>query len=168
MIYLLRHCEKTDEAAAAPLSATGFEQAEALVPVLHKLGIERLISSPFLRARQSLLPFAQAANLTLETDDALREWQLADQPRPDWQTRLSNGLANPETHAPGGESAAAVWARAQTLLTQSVPTILVSHGGWMTVVLGHFGRPATLANLLALQSPDLFSLSPEGCQHHEL
>ena len=71
MITLLRHCDKTGEMAEAPISAKGFAQAQNLVPVLAKLGIQRILSSPFLRARQSVAPFAKAAGLTVETSEAL-------------------------------------------------------------------------------------------------
>ncbi len=168
MIYLLRHCEKTAEAAEAPLSSTGFKQAQAMVPALAHLGIMRIISSPFLRAQQSILPFAVAAGIEVETSNALKEWQLAGEPRADWKAVLAHGLANPTIAAAGGESAEEVWARAQAVLQPKVPTLLVSHGGWLTVVLGQFGRPLSLESLLSIKTPHLFSISPEGWQNHEL
>ncbi len=168
MILLLRHCDKTAEAADAPLSAKGFEQAQGIVATLTQFGIKRILSSPYLRAQQSVAPFAAAAGLAIEPVEALSEWRLAGGPRDDWKAVLRRGFASPNTKATGGESAADVWARAQTVLHMSEPTLLVTHGGWLSVVLGHFGRAATLENLLALRSPDLFSLNPEGCHHHEL
>ena len=167
MIYFLRHCDKTAKAADAPLSALGVQQAEALVAPLAKLGIERIISSPYLRAQQSALPFAKSAGLPLETNKALAEWRLSEAPRDDWKQVLARGLANPDIAAKGGESAKAVWARAQHVITQTVPTLLVTHGGWLTIALSHFGREASVANLLKIQSPDLFSIGPEGIKQHE-
>lgn len=168
MIYLLRHCEKTAEAAEAPLSSNGFIQAERLVPALEKIGIKHIISSPYLRAQQSALPFAKAAGVEIETADALKEWRLAGEIRADWKAVLAQGLANPEVAALGGESAIDVWARAQAVLQATVPTLLVTHGGWLTVVLGRFGRPLNLKSLMAIRSPDLFSISANGWQTHEL
>lgn len=168
MIYLLRHCDKTAEAAEAPLSDKGFAQAESLVSALNKLGIQRILSSPFLRAEQSVAPFAKTAGLTVETRDALREWQLAGKMRADWQAVLARGLADPSAKADGGESAAEVWARAQSVLRADVPTLLVTHGGWLTVVLGQHGRANSLDALFALTSPDLFSITRAGAIHHEL
>lgn len=168
MIYLLRHCDKTDEAAEAPLSAKGFAQAESLVPVLSVLGIKRILTSPFLRARQSVAPFAKAAGLVVEPSEALREWRLASEMRDDWRAVLARGLAEPNAKAEGGESAAEVWARAQPVLHASAPTLLVTHGGWLSVVLGQHGHPRTLDAMFALKSPDLFSLTPTGVARHEL
>jgi len=166
MIYLLRHCEKTVEAAAAPLSKNGFTQARAIAPTLAKLGIKRIVSSPYLRAQQSVAPFTKLAGITVETTDALREWRLTGSPQPDWKTTLTQALANPDFVALGGESANDVWARA--VLRPDLPTLLVTHGGWLTVVLGRFGRQLSLASLLAINTPDLFSITPEGWQAHEL
>jgi len=168
MIYLLRHCDKTAEAAESPLSAKGFAQAENLVPTLSKLGIKRILCSPYLRTQQSVAPFAKAAGLMVQTTDALMEWQLAGEMRDDWKAVLERGLSDPHAKAEGGESAAEVWARAQPVLRASAPTLLVTHGGWLTVVLGHHGRPHSLEALLALKSPDLFSLTPTGATRHEL
>jgi len=168
MIYLLRHCEKTAEPAEAPLSSNGFKQAEMLVPKLATLGIKHIISSPYLRATQSALPFAQTAGIEIETSDALKEWRLAGEMRADWKAVLARGLATPEMAALGGESANDVWARAQAVLQPTGPTLLVSHGGWLTVVLGRFGRPLSLDSLLAIRSPDLFSIGTDGWQTHEL
>jgi len=168
MIYLLRHCDKTAEAAGAPLSAMGLAQAQSLVPVLAKLGIQRILCSPYVRAQQSVVPFAKTAGLNVESTDALKEWRLASEMRVDWKAVLARGLADPHAKATGGESAAEVWARAQSLLAADTPTLLVTHGGWLSVVLGHHGRPRTLEALFALKSPDLFSLTPTGATQHEL
>ncbi len=161
MIYLLRHCEKTAEAAEAPLSDIGFTQATAIAPKLATLGIKRILSSPHQRAQQSVAPFAKAAGLKVETSDALKEWRLAGEVRADWKAVLARGLASPSLAAKGGESA-------QAVLQFKVPTLLVSHGGWLTVVLGQFGRPLNLDSLLAIKSPDLFSIGAEGWQNHAL
>ena len=168
MIYLLRHCEKTAEAAGAPLSSNGFKQAEMLVSALEKLGIKNIISSPYLRAQQSALPFSKAVGVKIKASDALKEWRLAGEMRADWKAVLAQGLANPEVAALGGESANDVWARAQAVMQPKVPTLLVSHGGWLTVVLGRFGRACCLESLLAITSLDLFSISATGWQTHEL
>jgi len=168
MIYLLRHCEKTAEAAEAPLSATGFKQAVAIAPLLATLGIKRIISSPYARAQQSVAPFAKASGINVETSDSLKEWRLAGEMRADWKAVLAQGLATPSVAALGGESANDVLARAQAVLQPVEPTLLVTHGGWLTVVLGQFGRQPSLESLLAIKTPDLFSITPEGWQNHEL
>lgn len=168
MIYLLRHCEKTTEAPEAPLSNAGFQQAEKIVATLENLGIQRIFSSPYTRALQSVAPFAKRAGLKVEPSDALKEWRLAGEMRADWRAILRRGLADPHAQAKGGESAAEVWARAQPVLKADKPTLLVTHGGWLSVVLGQYGRPRNLESLLGIRSPDLFELGSKGWRGHEL
>jgi len=53
-VILVRHAQSAPDRARPeaewPLSDVGRRQAEALVPVLEALGVERLASSPYLRA----------------------------------------------------------------------------------------------------------------------
>ncbi|MFI4934694.1 MAG: histidine phosphatase family protein [Caulobacterales bacterium] len=59
-----------------PLSALGHSQAQALAPVLAELGVNALASSPYLRAVETLRPFAEVAGLPIHVDDDLRERNL--------------------------------------------------------------------------------------------
>jgi phosphohistidine phosphatase SixA len=58
--------------ADRPLSGRGRQQAEGLVASLREAGPTRLVSSPFLRCRQTLEPLAQQLSLPLATWDLLR------------------------------------------------------------------------------------------------
>ena len=70
--------------------------------------------------------------------------------------------------APEAPLSAKGFAQAQPLLTASALTLLVTHGGWLSVVLGQFGRAVSFESLFAIKSPDLFSIGPETWQNHEL
>jgi exopolyphosphatase/guanosine-5'-triphosphate,3'-diphosphate pyrophosphatase len=56
-----------------PLDAAGRAQARALVPLPEQDGIERILSSPALRCRQTLAPLALATGLPVEIDERLAE-----------------------------------------------------------------------------------------------
>jgi 8-oxo-(d)GTP phosphatase len=65
-----------------PLDERGRRQAEALPAALARFGIERLLSSPFLRCTRSFEPLAAALGLPIEerdelADDATRKHALA-------------------------------------------------------------------------------------------
>jgi phosphohistidine phosphatase SixA len=64
-----RHWSGPD--AERPLSIRGWTQAEGLPETLADLRVERLLTSPSLRCRQTLLPLAAALNLELEAVDDL-------------------------------------------------------------------------------------------------
>jgi 8-oxo-dGTP diphosphatase len=56
-----------------PLSRNGRSQSEALVELLGRRGITRLLSSPYTRCIQTLEPLATALGLEVEQEEALAE-----------------------------------------------------------------------------------------------
>ena len=63
-LWLVRHAQSAPDKSRPepewPLSEVGRRQAEALVPVLKAIGVNRLASSPYRRAIDTLGPFAAA------------------------------------------------------------------------------------------------------------
>jgi exopolyphosphatase/guanosine-5'-triphosphate,3'-diphosphate pyrophosphatase len=78
-LHLLRHARAakrtqwTGPAWMRPLVATGREQARALAAGLAESGVERILSSPALRCRQTVAPLALATGLPVEIDERLAE-----------------------------------------------------------------------------------------------
>src|SRR5690349_3047397 len=79
-LYLVRHAESapSDDVPEPdwPLSARGVAQASALAPAMRGLGITAIYSSPYLRARHTVAPLAEALGLPVTVRDALRERAL--------------------------------------------------------------------------------------------
>jgi phosphohistidine phosphatase SixA len=77
MRLLVRHARAGDKRhwrgpdAERPLSILGWAQAQGLLETLAELRVERLLTSPSLRCRQTLLPLAAALDLDLESVDEL-------------------------------------------------------------------------------------------------
>jgi 8-oxo-dGTP diphosphatase len=104
MRVLVRHAEAGDERdwtgpdAARPLSTEGWEQAVALVDLLAGLRIERLLTSPALRCRQTLEPLAAAIGLDPQPLDELavdadvhRLAAILEEPRTDQAVLCTHG-----------------------------------------------------------------------------
>ena len=144
-LILVRHAQSAPDPALPerdwPLSEPGAAQAAALAPVLAELGVDALASSPYLRAIETLRPYADAAGLEIAVDEDLRERALGG-----WMPNLADvEAAVRRMHADldfqleGGESGRACVARFEAALARVVAanpgrTIAVgSHGG----VLGH-------------------------------
>ena len=157
----MRHCDKTEERADAPLSALGFRQAEMIVPNLDQLGVDFIVTSPYLRAKQSVMPFIAATDIPVIEDPRFAEWQLSGTLRDDWKDVLLTALANPDSCAEGGETATQAFKRSYDGLKdhrKKGHCLIVTHGGLLTLLLAHFGRGRTMEDLFALRSPDLFAV----------
>ncbi len=78
-VLLVRHAKAGDRDKwgprddLRPISPKGEVQAEALVDQLAEFGIERVLSSPYLRCTQTVAPLAAARGLAVEPSDDLAE-----------------------------------------------------------------------------------------------
>jgi 8-oxo-dGTP diphosphatase len=78
-VYLVRHARAgsrerwTESDRVRPLTSLGERQATAIARALKAGGVERLISSPFVRCVDTLRPFAETACLPIEREPALAE-----------------------------------------------------------------------------------------------
>lgn len=63
-----------------PLDAKGEERAEGIVPLLACYGVGRLVSSPSVRCRDTLRPYAVASGLSMNVRDGLSEEGYKDDP----------------------------------------------------------------------------------------
>lgn len=78
-LWVVRHADAGERAAwqepdhLRPLNEHGREQAERLVALLRDAGAERLVSSPYARCMQTLVPLGAALGLPVEGVDELAE-----------------------------------------------------------------------------------------------
>jgi broad specificity phosphatase PhoE len=76
---LLRHASAGDrllwtgDDRLRPLDARGRRQSAKLVPLLLEVGVERVVSSPYVRCVETVEPLAAALGVELEHDDRLAE-----------------------------------------------------------------------------------------------
>ncbi|HVM99783.1 MAG TPA: histidine phosphatase family protein [Caulobacteraceae bacterium] len=144
-LILVRHARATPDPSFPerdwPLSEAGQAQALALAPVLAELGVDALASSPFVRAIETLRPYADATGLEIAVDEDLRERALGGwiEDLAELEEAIARMHADLDFRLEGGESGHDCNARFDAALARvaaSNPgrTIAVgSHGG----VLGH-------------------------------
>ncbi|MGZ3142112.1 histidine phosphatase family protein [Lentzea chajnantorensis] len=150
-VVLVRHARSTPPRRGGPdeyrrpLTTEGLAQAEHLVA--HLAGIEPslIASSPYLRAVQTVEPFARALGLPVRTGHDLREWDSGIDPTPDYARHYAESWANPHFARPGAESLHQLTARATAVLTSLArehgdgPVVIGSHGTFVSRALVGFG-----------------------------
>jgi 8-oxo-dGTP diphosphatase len=78
-LFLVRHAKAgsrtrwNGEDARRPLSKPGRRQAHGLVEGLADAAVRRVVSSPFVRCRETVEPLSAARGLTVELDERLAE-----------------------------------------------------------------------------------------------
>lgn len=162
-LFVIRHCSATGQEPDAPLTAEGLAQAEALATHLETAGIDRIVSSPMLRARQTAAPLARRLGLPVEMDDRLSERVLSSTPRPDWLARLEDSFADHDLCLEGGESLRTAMARIGACVEEiwqgsAAAPAIVTHGALMAALLVHYDPAFGFAGWRALTNPDLFRL----------
>ncbi|ONI81807.1 hypothetical protein ALI22I_37005 [Saccharothrix sp. ALI-22-I] len=132
-----------------PLTDEGLAQARDLVDVLAVLRPTAFLSSPYLRAVQTVRPTAEALGLTVDTWWDLREWDSGIPPTSDYARHFAHSWENPDEARPGGESMARFDAR----LTRTLTEVAEEHDGGV-VVIGTHGTFAARTLLAAGHAVD--------------
>ncbi|GAB0171272.1 phosphoglycerate mutase family protein [Lysinibacillus sp. CTST325] len=163
-IYVIRHCEAKGQSSYASLTEQGFQQAEVLADFFADKKIDRIITSPFLRAIQTIEPLSSRENINIEIDERLSERILSTSDLPDWYGKLRATFTDMELKFEGGESSNEAMERIvnaveETFKSESERTIIVSHGNIMTLLLNHYNSDVDFPFWTRLSNPDVFQLS---------
>jgi 2,3-bisphosphoglycerate-dependent phosphoglycerate mutase len=139
-------------------------QAELLADLLAPLGIARILSSPFVRARDSIAPLAARLGIAVETDDRLIERVLTTEPLPDWRLHLARSFDDDDYRLAGGESSRAATARAVAIMAEArqhpaPATVIVTHGNLLALLLRHCNSRVGFAAWDALTNPDVYRVT---------
>ena len=119
-VLMLRHCESAGWAPQAPLTQHGYEQAADLTDALRDIPVDYIESSPFLRAYESIAPFAQSRGLEIHTDVRLAERRRSDKPLENWRKWVRRSFSDLDFCASGGESGREVALRGSMALSESL------------------------------------------------
>lgn len=148
-LYYVRHArpdysEHDDQ--ARPLTADGRRDTAKVTAWLADKGIAAVYASPFLRAADTVRPFAEAAGLPVLVDEDLRERKITDEWIEDFDDYTRRQWADFDYALPGGESLRQVQQRGAAAFGR----ILARHPG-QAVALG--GHGTALCALVALYRP---------------
>ncbi|MFC4404412.1 histidine phosphatase family protein [Gracilibacillus xinjiangensis] len=172
-ILLIRHCHAIGQHKDSPLTKEGNEQAYELARIIMQLSfpIDRIISSPYLRAKETIKPLANEFELGIEVDDRLKERTLSDEPIDDWFEILEESFHNYQFKLPGGESSKEAFNRANEVLTDCLnndhyeTTIIVTHGNLLALMLQKFQVDFGFHGWKTLTNPDVFLIQRVGGEY---
>jgi 2,3-bisphosphoglycerate-dependent phosphoglycerate mutase len=163
-VVLVRHCKAAGQEPEAPLTLEGKVQAEALCDFLSAELPGRIVSSPFLRALQSIQPLADRLGLRIECDPRLVERQLGVTADGNWRGALERSFQNSEICLTDGESSATAVARGRSvvddILTEMrASAIVVTHGNLLALIARSFRPDLGFEFWASLSNPDVFRLT---------
>jgi 2,3-bisphosphoglycerate-dependent phosphoglycerate mutase len=173
-LILVRHAQSAPAAHLSerdfPLSDLGRRQAAELALALAELGVDALASSPYIRAVDTLRPYAEAAGLPIALDEDLREKSLGGwiDDSAEVEAAVRRMHADLDFCLEGGETGRVCLGRFEAALARVVAanpgrTIAVgSHGG----VLGHLlasHEPALAGDFWRrIRNPHIFVFDARG------
>ncbi|MFF2753582.1 histidine phosphatase family protein [Psychrobacillus sp. NPDC058041] len=162
-IYIIRHCQAEGQEANASLTERGYNQAVLLAEFLSNIKADRIISSPFLRALESIEPFAKSKSVDVQIDDRLAERVLSSLSMPDWLDKLNETFSNMELKLKGGESSVEAQKRILEVINEILTsdlenTIIVTHGNIMSLLLKYYDNNFGFELWKSLRNPDVFLL----------
>lgn len=163
-IYVVRHCEAEGQPREARLTESGRKQAQELSEFLAGVKIDKIISSPFRRAVQSIEPAAFSEKIRIEVDERLSERVLSTKHLEDWQEKLETSFVDLEANFDGGESSAEAMDRIvsvvkEVLAGKTENTLIVTHGNLMSLLLKYFQPNFGFEEWKNLSNPDVYLLT---------
>jgi 2,3-bisphosphoglycerate-dependent phosphoglycerate mutase len=162
-LFIIRHCKAEGQPAEADLTKDGYIQANNLAEFFADAKIDRVLSSPFLRALETVKPFAKKQNLEVEVDTRLSERILAAADLTDWMERLKETFDDLDLCLEGGESSHQAMARAVSVVDEILKSdadtaIIVTHGNLMALLLKYFQNDYGFEEWRRLTNPDVYSI----------
>ncbi|MEN1969415.1 histidine phosphatase family protein [Lentibacillus sp. N15] len=172
-IFLVRHCASDGQHKDSPLTYEGIRQAQVLSTFFDKQNItfDKIISSPYLRAIESIKPYAEQVSTKIEVNENLRERILSEQPIDDWLDVLEHSFADLSFNLPGGESGNDAIKRANSVLETIYANdtlknvIIVSHGNLIALLLKQFDDAFGFEQWKNLRNPDVYVINSDLQSH---
>ena len=170
-IYLIRHCEAEGQPVEARLTEKGVKQAETLSDFFSNIQVDCIISSPFLRAIQSIEPTSLTQNAKIELDERLSERILSTRNMPDWLDKLKATFVDRDLTYEGGESSRKAADRIvsvveEVLASDCETALIVTHGNLLSLLLNAYDQSFGFDQWKGLSNPDVYLLRFTERQPH--
>lgn len=164
-VYLIRHCQAEGQEPEARLTEDGVKQAQSLIRFFKEIEVNRMISSPFKRAVDSIQPLAESKGLDVHIHQQLSERVLSADILPDWLEKLEESFSDTELVFEGWESARAAEERLSEVVDaeskKEGTTLIVTHGGILSHFLSKYDAGFGFGGWQRLSNPDVYVFDSE-------
>lgn len=165
-IYLVRHAEVNyiPDDFKRPLSAKGKKDVKKVTDFFKDKSITKILSSPYLRALDTIKGVALEKGIEIEKIHDCRERKVANEYIEDFDTFIKKQWEDFDYHLEGGESLNQVQKRAISVIFdileryQNENIIIGTHGTWLSVVLNYFDQKYDFNFWKTIKMPDIFLL----------
>lgn len=162
-IYLVRHCKATGQEPQAQLTDDGVQKAVELAEFFKHKNIEYIISSPFVRAINTIKPLGDLIKKEVHIEDCLQERILSTTPLANWMEKLEETYCDFNLKFEGGESSNEALKRGlkvvEKMLVRPERTILiVTHGALLSLLIKQYNNDFGFEDWKLLSNPDVYQL----------
>jgi len=172
-LVLISHCQAQGNHRDSPLTNHGVNQARRLTEFFddQKLQIDRIISSPYMHAVETVMPYSRAHGIEIETDQRLRERILSAEPIEDLYDVLETSFNDMDYSLPGGESSNDALSRVLEMMDeivandQSNTVALVTHTNLLLLLLAHYDESYGFKQWNLLKQPDVYIIERDQDFH---
>lgn len=163
-IFLIRHCKATGQDPDAQLTVEGINQSNQLSRFLDNKSIDYVVSSPYLRAVNTIAPFAKNKNLSVHIDDRLSERVLSSENLSNWMSPLRESFDDLDKKLPGGESSREAMQRGVSVIQELLDNtyrdiVVVTHGNLLSLIIKHYDKQFGFSDWKGLSNPDVYMIT---------
>ncbi|MGE7695217.1 histidine phosphatase family protein [Lysinibacillus sp. NPDC094177] len=169
-IYMIRHAESPfiiGQERTRKLSNQGEIDAKKVTAIMNEKKIDLVVSSPYIRAIQTIEGIVDSKNIEVKVFEELRERQLKGAyklPEEEIQQAIKKSFEDIDFKLSGGESVRDVQNRAIPIINDllnnyKTQTIIIgTHGNVMTIIMNYFNKEYGYDFWKNTSKPDIYKL----------
>ena len=166
-LYLVRHAHSTytPEELKRPLSEKGLKDAYKVKELLREENIDHVISSPYLRAIQTVEGIALTLGREIQIVDEFKERKQTKEDVNDFEQAIRKVWDNPDFSWEGGESNKSAQQRGIKGIEMALDkyegknVVVGTHGNIMVLMMNYFDEQYDFEFWKKLAMPDIYKLS---------
>ncbi|SHI61305.1 histidine phosphatase family protein [Lutispora thermophila] len=166
-IYFVRHAHSiyTPDELGRPLSQRGLLDAQIVTDLLKRENIDRVYSSPYKRAMQTVEGIAKYIDKDIVIVDEFKERVLSEKPVEDFTSAITKLWQDFDFSWDGGESNRMAQKRGVNATIRLLESnegknfVVGTHGNIMVLIMNYFDKKYGFSFWSELEMPDIYKLS---------